>query len=560
MEHSIFYQLSLVLALAAGISFVARLLRQPPIIGYIVSGFLVGPAILNVIHAEAAFESFSQIGIALLLFMVGLGLNVSVIRSVGRPVVLTFLLRSLLLGAIGYGAASALGFDIVESMLISVALLFSSTIIVVKALSDKRDQARLYGQLTIGILLIEDIVATLALLFVSAKTGDSTTGVDFGILLVKGAGLAAALTFIGAFIMPRLAKVLAGTQELLFLFSLAWTFGVASAFWAAGFSIEVGALFAGVALAHLPYAQAMGTRLKPLRDFFIILFFIQLGIQLGVDNLGSAIVPAVVFTLLILVAKPLLTIVGLGMLGYTKQTSFKSAIHLSQLSEFSIVLIVLAVSTKLVDERLTTVMTLTALLTIALSTYLIKYDNRLYRLFAKPLSLFERTELKRELTALQHYPLVLLGYHKGGHEYVKTFREMKKPYVVIDFDPEVIEELQRQSIHHIYGDATDLELLDEIGVHRSELVVSTIGDAATNGIIVSHIMRRNKDALFICHASSYDEAGELYEKGAAYVILPHFIGTERINSFIRENGSDKKAFEKYRLQHLVSIGKVAAEG
>jgi Kef-type K+ transport system membrane component KefB/voltage-gated potassium channel Kch len=559
MEHSIFYQLSLVLTLAAGISLVVRLLRQPPIIGYIVTGFLVGPAILNVIHAEAAFQSFSQIGIALLLFMVGLGLNVAVIRSVGRPVVLTFLLLTLLLGSVGYGAAWLLGFNGIERLLIATALLFSSTIIVIKVLSDKKDQSRLYSQLTIGILLVEDIVATLALLFVSAKTGDSTTAVDFGVLLVKGLGLAAALSIIGAFVMPRLTRVMAANQELLFLFSLAWTFGVASAFWAAGFSIEVGALFAGVALAHLPYAQAMGTRLKPLRDFFIILFFIQLGRQLGVDTIGSAIAPALVFTALILLLKPFLVILGLGMLGYTKQTGFKAGIHLSQLSEFSIVLIVLAVSTGLAGERLTTIMTLTALLTIAISTYLMKYDDKLYRLFQKPLSVFERSETKRELRALKHYPLVLLGYHKGGHEYVKTFREMKKPYVVIDFDPEVIDELQRQSINHIYGDATDLELLDEIGVHRSELVVSTIGDATTNGILVSHILRRNKDALFICHANSYDEAEQLYEKGAAYVILPHFIGTERINSFIRQNGSDKKAFEKYRMAHLVSIGKIAAE-
>jgi Kef-type K+ transport system membrane component KefB len=442
----------------------------------------------------------------------------------------------------------------------TVALLFSSTIIVVKALSDKKGQSRLYGQIAIGILLLEDIVATLALLFVSASSGSSTTPVDFAVLFAKGVGLGAALTFLGIYVMPHIVKLFAASQELLYLFAVAWAFGVASAFWWAGFSIEVGALFAGVALAHLTYAQEMSTRLKPLRDFFIVLFFIGLGVELGVSGLKSAILPALVFSTIVMVLKPVLTMASLGLLGYTKQTGFKTAVHLSQISEFSIVLIVLAQNTGIVSPHITTVITLTALITIALSTYLMQYDAQLYRLLQMPLSIFERADTKRELRALRHYPLVLLGYHKGGHEFVSTFRKMKKRYVVIDYDPEVVDELEHQGIHHIYGDATDLELLDEIGVHRSELIISTIADATTNRLLVTHIMQRNEQALFICHATSYDEAQLLYEKGAAYVILPHFIGSEQINTFIRRNGSNAKAFEKYRQNHLVAIGEVAAKG
>ncbi|HEY5806213.1 MAG TPA: cation:proton antiporter, partial [Candidatus Saccharimonadales bacterium] len=329
MEQSIFYQLSLVLALAAGISLLARMFRQPPIIGYIISGFVVGPALLNVVHAEEAFNSFSQIGIALLLFMIGLGLNVAVIKSVGRPVVLTFLCIVLGLGPAGYGVAQLLGFNVTESLLIATSLLFSSTIIVIKVVSDKKGLSRLYGQLAVGILLVDDIVATLALLFVSTRAGGSNLS-DFAVLLGKGVGIAAALTFVGAFIMPRLTKLFAKSQELMFLFSLAWTFGIASAFAWAGFSLEVGALFAGVALAHLPYAQEMGTRLKPLRDFFIVLFFVGLGVHLGLDQVGPALVPALVIAAVVMLLKPVVTLAGLGLLGYTKQTSFRASIHVSQ--------------------------------------------------------------------------------------------------------------------------------------------------------------------------------------------------------------------------------------
>ena len=231
---------------------------------------------------------------------------------------------------------------------------------------------------------------------------------------------------------------------------------------------------------------------------------------------------------------------------------------ISQISEFSIVLVVLAASTGLVGDKMVTVITLVALTTILLSTYMMQYDTKLYRLLERRLSIFERSDTKRELKALKHYPLVLLGYRKGGHEFVHTFRQMKKEYVVIDYDPDVIEELGRRRINHIYGDVTDLELLEEIGVHHSELVISTISDMPTNLLLAEHITGRQRNALFICHAHSYDDAEMLYQKGASYVILPHFIGTEQISSFILRHGNSKSAFQEYRQRHLVAIGRTTA--
>lgn len=557
MEQPLFFQLSLVLVIAAVVSIVFRAFRQPLVLGYIITGFLVGPTALGLIHDRAAFESFSQIGIALLLFIIGLGLNTAVIRSTGKPILLAFMANAVGVGGLGYVAAQFLGLTATESLIVAIALLFSSTIIVVKSLSDKKEQSRLYGQIAVGILLLEDIAATIALLFVSASSGSSATTVDIVILLTKGLAIAAGMILVGGYILPRFAKVFAANQELLYVGVLAWGFGIASLVWWAGFSIEVGALFAGVALAHLPYAAGIATRLKPLRDFFIVLFFIGLGQHLEVHHLAQAVVPALLFSGIIMISKPLLTIVSLGVLGYTKQTSFKAAVHLSQISEFSIILVVLGASLGVIGSDVVVVITLTALITIALSTYLMHFDDKLYRWLQKPLSLFERSETKRELRELQHYPLVLVGYHEGGYEFVRTFRHMKKPYVVVDFNPEVIDALEAQHINHLYGDVTDFELLDEIGVHRAELIVSTLNDAATNHLLLGHIHRHNKHVIFVCHASSYEEAEALYEQGAAYVILPHFIGTEQINEFIRKHGSNKKAFEKYRRQHLIRLGNMA---
>ncbi len=553
MEESIFYQLSLVIALAAVLAMVFKQFKQPLIIAYIITGFLAGPSLLNLIHEHEAFSSFSEIGIALLLFVIGLGLNVAVIKATGKPVFFAFLSVAIGIGFGTFFLSHMLGFTSIESLVLAVAFLFSSTIVVVKAISDKRQQNRLYSQIAIGILLVEDIIATLALVVLSAQAAGIGLSSDLLILFAKAFLLGISLIIFGGYVLPRVAGALASSQELLFISALAWALGVASIFNWYGFSIEVGALFAGVAIAHLPYAQEISTRLKPLRDFFIVLFFVELGQSLNFGNISEAIVPAILLSIVVMIVKPLTIMSSLGALGYTKQTGFKAAVHLSQISEFSIIFVVLAVSTGVVGEQLTAVITLTAIITIVLSTYMIKYDDRLYKRFSKQLSFFERDTVKAELTDLHTYPLVLMGYRKGGYEFVRTFREMKKRYVVIDYDPEIIENLDHQHINHLYGDVTDLELLEELSLHKSELIVSTLGDVSANKMLAKYITARNEKAVFVCHADSLDDALSLYEHGASYVMLPHLIGSERINAFIRRNGSNNKAFDTYRQKHMNSL-------
>lgn len=556
MELTLFTQLSLVLVLAAGISVVMRLLRQPLIMGYIITGVVAGPSLFNLIHSQAAFESFSQIGIALLLFIVGLGLNVATIKSLGKPVLVVAAVNTGVIGGVSYGLSLLLGFSHVEALIIAIAMLFSSTIVVIKALSDKKSISRLYGRIAIGVTLMEDLMATVALLFVTAAGGGATLH-DFEILFMRGILLGIGLAFTGAYVMPRLTKFFASSQEFLFMFALMWAFGVASLFEVAGFSIEVGALFAGVTLASLPYAQEISSRLKPLRDFFLVLFFVSLGERLGLDSIESALLPAIIMSFIVVVFKTFVIASSLGRLSYTEQTSYKVGIHLSQISEFSVILVVLAQSTGLVGEHVTNVLTLTALITIGVSTYLMHYDDKLYRTVDKWLRFIERPNPKLEPRANPGYKLILFGYHKGGHEFIKTFREMRKRYIVVDYNPQVIDIMERQHINYIFGDATDFELLEEIGVHKAELVVSTMTDMETNLLLARHVNQWNPDGIFICHAASYNDAAKLYEHGAAYVMLPHFIGSEQMSAFIRKNGSDRTAFDQYRKRHIVTLGKMA---
>ncbi len=568
MDHGIFIQLSLILAVAAVVSIIFRYLKQPLIIGYILTGFIVGPSLLNIIHDHEAFASFSQIGIALLLFIIGLGLSVGTIKATGKPVLAAFLGIIIGVGGLSFAAAKLFGFNLTDSLIFAIAPLFSSTIIVIKALSDKKEHNRLYGQIAIGILIADDIAAMLALIVISGLGGQAggALGAD-GLLsshvvslVIKGLILSVALILCGAYILPRAMRVIARNQEILYVCALAWALGVASIFYWYGFSMEVGALFAGVAMAHLPYAQQISTRLKPLRDFFIVLFFVELGQSLGGANLGSAVVPAVVLSLIVMLFKPLSILAGMGILGFTKQTGFKASLHLSQISEFSIVFVVLAVNTGIASKELTAIVTLTAIITIVFSAYLMKYDDELYARFEKILSVFERTKTRREIRTLKTYPLILLGYRNGGHEFIKTFRSMHRKYVVIDYDPEVIEHLESQHINHLYGDVTDLELLEEISLHDAELVVSTIPDVAINTMLARHIMgheQRGEDkaTIFVCHAATLDEAVRLYKNGASYVLLPHLIGSEKASNFILRYGNDRRAFERYRERHMKHLVK-----
>ena len=522
---------------------IMRFLRQPLIMGYILTGILVGPSVLGIVKAKDAFETFSEIGIALLLFIIGLELSAGVVKKLGKSVVLTALSLLLTIGTIGFVITSAFGFSSTEAILAGFALFFSSTIIIAKVLSDKRELTRLNGQIAIGVILIDDIIATFALLYVAAQTGEPLTSSSFAFLILKGVAFIGILALFGNQILPRVLKYVARSQEQLFLFALAWGFGIASLMSAIGFSIEVGALFAGVALAHLPYAHQIGARLKPLRDFFIILFFIGLGERFLIANLADALIPALVLSFVVLFVKPLAVMMSLGFLGYTQRTSFKAGINLSQISEFSIILIVLAAGAGLVSNSLSSIITLVAIITIAVSTYLMKYDNWIYAKIEERLRIFERKHVTEKVPRPAQYTSILFGYTNGSESLLESIKNLNEPYVVVDFNPDSIHQLQEAHAPYVYGDITDLELLDEISLDKAKLIVNTTGDHAVNMVLVRYIKHRNKQAIVICYSQSQEEADELYRLGATYVVLIYKNSSYRLSEFIDEHGLNKPYYK-----------------
>jgi voltage-gated potassium channel Kch len=377
--------------------------------------------------------------------------------------------------------------------------------------------------------------------------------VDFGSLislLVKALVLGGAIYAISFRVLPKFHHLIAESQEFLFLFAIAWGLGSAALFQKIGLSTEIGALLAGICLAPLPSAPEIGARLRPLRDFFLIVFFIALGSNLTLSSIGSNLGLIIAGVIIAAILKPLVAMSVLGFLGYTKRTSFKASLALAQVSEFSIVLILIALNKHLIDSNLVSAIVLMTLISIAASTYMIIFSDKLYSFFEKYLGMFERRHAQSELKPESNYELVLFGYQRGGHEFINLFKKLKKKYVVVDYDPEVIDLIESRKLNYLYGDATDVELLEEAGIEHAKLIVSTIAEHQTNMILLNYLRTKNPAAIVVIHADDPYEAAKLYEAGASYVILPHYIGSEKVSEFISKSGLAKSAFRKQRVRHL----------
>lgn len=541
------------LALAAIISSIMRILKQPLIIGYIVTGLIVGTAIMGLAPHRETFEVFSNFGTVLLLFVVGIGLNPKIIKEVGKVSLITGVSQIAFTAIAGFGLVTLFGFNIITSIYIGIALAFSSTIIVIKLLTDKKDQNKLYGKIAIGLLLVQDIVATIALLMASASNSGGLSLQNVAFLVIKGALLSVGIYLFVKLILQKLTKFLSKSNEMLFLFAIAWGFGIASLAYLCGFSLEVGALFAGVSLASMPYAQEVASRLRPLRDFFIVMFFISLGSNLNISRLGDIIWPALVISAFVLISKPFIIMIGMNLLGYTKKNSFKSGLALAQISEFSIIFIMLGQRSGQIPTEALYLVTLIGLVTITISAYMISYANQIYDFMSKFLPFLRDKNKKLEHEHSSNYSAILFGYEKGGYEFLQLFKDLKKRYIVVDYSPETIEGLERNNIPHIYGDAQDVELLEEIGVDRCKILVSTITEFNTSQFLVRQLTKTNPNAICIVHADNINQVEQLYEDGASYVITPHFIGSEQIGSFIRKSGLDKEQFQRMRDKHLEKL-------
>ena len=556
----VFIELSIIIGITVLIAGIMRLLKQPLIIGYILAGIIVSPYFLDIVQSTETLKVFSQIGVALLLFIIGLSLSPRVIKEVGKVSLITGLGQILFTSLFGFLISRLLGFTVTVSLYIGLALAFSSTIIIMKLLSDKKDLEKLYGKISIGFLLVQDIVVIIILMAISSFSGNlSIDSLSFGNIL-SGIFLIAGFILISIYILPSLSKFFAQSQEFLFLFSIAWGLGLAALFHYIGFSMEIGALVAGVALSMSPYHYEISSKMRPLRDFFIILFFILLGSQMVFGNIGQLIVPAIIFSLFVLIGNPLIVMTLMGLLGYKKKIGFQAGFTVAQISEFSLILIALGVSMGHLTNEILSLVTIVGIITISGSTYLMLYSGKMYPYFSKYLSIFERKEINKETKIKKKYDAILFGYNRIGFSILMSLKKIKKKYLVVDFNPDTIADLTKFRIPCLYGDIDDMEFLAELPLKKIQLAVSTIPDFETNFLLIESVRIVNPNAIIIVRAHNIEDALRLYKKGANYVLTPHFLGGEYIAKMVKELDTDKKSYKEEKEKHIKTLKKMMERG
>ncbi len=549
----IFTEISIIIAITFVISGILHLLKQPLVIGYILSGIIVGPSLLNLVTSPETMGIFAHIGIALLLFTVGLSLNPRMIKDVGKVSIITGLGQVIFTSGIGFFIATALGFSTVVSLYIAVALTFSSTIIIMKLLSDNGDTDTLYGKIAIGFLLIQDLVVVLVLIVVASLSGGfSLQALAFG-LLVKGVGLLGALSVASYYLLPRITKLIAKSQEFLLLFSIGWCMAFASLTYALGFSIEIGALLAGVTLAMSPYRYEISSKMRPLRDFFIVLFFILLGSQMEFLDISTQIIPIIVFSAFILIGNPIIVMTLMGLLGYTKRNSFFAGLTVAQISEFSLIFISLGITVGHLSKEVLSLVTVVGLITIAGSTYMILYADKLYTYLERYLSIFERRGKKVDdykYKGKGSYDIILFGYNRIGFDILKAFESLKKSFLVVDYSPDVIKHLTEREISSHYADVNDAELFEELDFSKVKMAISTIPKVQSNILLINKIKEVKPSVIVIVVANNIDDALLLYETGATYVFLPHMLGGAHTSSLIKKHMFNFAEFAKIKEKHI----------
>lgn len=527
-----FSGLALVVGLAAGLGVVARMLRQPPLLGYVAAGVVmaVGGKWVNLQTGEM-LDLMGRLGVTLLLFLVGLELPVSELKKMGRVALATGIGQIVFTTAVGYGLIRILGFESTAAWFLAIALAFSSTIIVVKLLSEKKDLQSLYGRIAVGFLLVQDFVAVGLLMILAGWAGGVGGWGQVGSAMARGAVLVAFTMWLAAKVTPSIAGKLAKTPELLFVGSVAWCLGVAAAVASpvVGFGVEIGGFLAGLALSGAAEHMQVAARVRPLRDFFLMMFFVWLGSGMGAGSWAGIWWPALILSAFVLIGNPVIVMIILGVMGYKKRTSFLAGLTVAQISEFSLVLVALAVKEGIAEQAILGLTTVVGVLTMTISTYMIVHGNWLYNKLKNVLGIFEFGRGRgKDVRGNEEWKdhVILFGHSRTGSVLRPVMDKSGKKVVVVDFDPVVVGALKMAGVEAVYGDLADVEMYDGLGLKNARLIVSTVPDVADNLLLLEAVRKRKKGQIVVATATDKIDEKQLYEAGADYVLVPHNVGGE----------------------------------
>jgi Kef-type K+ transport system membrane component KefB/ABC-type transporter Mla MlaB component len=564
IEH-LFYEIGLVIISAGVVGVISYYLNQPLILAYIIAGILIGPAGFGLIHDVEFIHIIASVGIMLMLFLVGLEMNYSRLKDLGAVALVAGIGQVLITGGVGFLIIRLFGFNFIQSAYMAVALTFSSTVIAITLLVQKKDINSFYGQIAIGILIVQDVLAIIALLMLSGFQEGSFAFdyIRFGAILAKGTGVAIATLLISKVFLSRLYAKISTSHELLIVVSLAWAFIVALVSQEVGFSMEIGAFIAGLSLANLPYTFEINAKAKVLRDFFITIFFVGLGAGMVFASISNLLVPFIALSLFVLIGNPLIVTVIMTVMGYDKRTSFFTGLTIANISEFSLIVIALGAKLGHLSQEVISMVTIIAIVTMVVSSYMMIFNNQLYRFLKKPLSWLEfrkKETLQQERKVLKNH-IILLGAGSMGEQILEQVISFKDDYVVIDHDNLVIKRLHEKKINCIFADMDNEEVLQDLNIENAEIIISTLPNVEDNYFLLQYLkeVEPSKRPIVIATANSGREGFELFLRNVDYIILKPYLGALHVHGINKELYELEEEFNTVNVISSGEMGKVKGQ-
>ena len=535
-------QFMLVIVTATVLAMIARQLKQPVLLAYLVTGLVLGPVLLDIVGETSALTLMSELGLGFLLFLVGIEMNLDEIKEILKPISIIAVGQTILQTGLAFVVPLALGFGLFETFIIALCTVFGATPVIIKILTDKDELKTLPGKLDVGVLVLQDIYL---ILIVALINSGSLTQPDQ--ILGTLAKIVALIGVIGVislaasrYVLDDLFKQIADNRHAFFIHSIAWAFLLISVSEYLGLSVEVGAFLAGLGLGQVPYREEIKERVRPLTDFFMVIFFATLGLTLTVENLTAYWLEALIASVVMMIGNFLIMFYLIDRMKFTPRTSFIGSINMTQVSEFSLVVGALAVQQSYISNDILGYISLMALFTIGTSTYLINYNKEIYKKFEQLLAKLESEDKKDiEVETLENHA-VIIGYDEMSR---KVCRILKKEHdvLVIDNNPENTEELSRAPYEYIYGDFKHGEIREASRIGRAEFVVSFSPEKAVNDRVLEE---RSRNTTVIVKADSIEEAVDLYDMGADYVIVKNLLTGNRLSEYIELYLEDEELFEE----------------
>lgn len=529
--ESIFIELSAIIVTSTALALLAKIIKQPIVLAFLATGILLGPIGFNVIRSHELINALASFGLVLLLYIVGIELNFKKFKTLSWPTLLVGFGQIVGTGLVGWLTAILLGFSMVEAWFIAIALTLSSTIIVVKLLSEKRQLESLYGRIAVSILLVQDFAAILALLlletFGRTHGGVNVPWVDLGLLLVKTLVIGGAAFVLAKYVFRNIFLFIGRSQELLFLWSIAWCilFAAVALLW--DYPMAISVFFAGISLASLDYNHEIVSRIRSLRDFFIVIFFTFLGSQLALHLDLRSLISVVILSLFVLVGNPLIVFIILRLLKHHERTAFFAGLTMAQISEFSFVLANQGLKLGLITQPLVSLIAVIGLITIVFSTYLITYNEKVYRWLRPLLRLLPLPQAEADVA--DHVPVklnnhtVVFGYHVTVDAVLAQLKANGEQVVVVDYNPESSELIKRQGVYYIYGDMRESDILQLANLPAAKMIISIVPYHEPTMSLLQYVKHFKIKAKVIVTAPYLMDVATYYTAGANSVLHPESI-------------------------------------